>query len=1152
MTALPRSAAAAERAALEAQRRAADPARSVWVNASAGSGKTKVLVDRLLRLLLAGTPPSRLLCLTYTKAAAAEMANRIAELLAGWAAVETKALRKALGDLTDGPVDAALIDRARRLFATLLDAPGGMRILTIHAFCQSLLARFPVEAGVAPHFAVLEEADSIELLVGLRERMLARAQAGGDPALAGALATVTGRVGEDEFDTLMQLLTRERHRLERLMRSAGGIDRLAERVRTTLGVEPGATQATILAAAIRDDAIDQMGLRLAAAALAAGSDADRRRGAGMADWLAADAGGRTDGFAAYCKLFLTNDGAPRKTLITAPAEKKSPGTEAVLQSEVERVLRVQEALRAAGIAEATAALLRLAGTVLADYAAAKREIGKLDYADLIEQARALLARPGIAPWVLYKLDGGIDHILIDEAQDTAPAQWEIVAALAEEFFAGEGAREAERTIFAVGDAKQSIYSFQGADPEAFRAMRAHFAERLGRIGRTLDEVPLDVSFRSVAAVLEAVDAVFRQDVARDGVGEPDAEIRHRPRRAGQAGLAELWPLAQPKPAVEIVAWAPPVAAGESDDPMARLAEGVAGHVAALVGRELLPSRARLAEAGDILLLVRRRNALVDHLVRALKRRGLPVAGIDRLKLGEHIAVMDLVAFGRFLLMPEDDLTLATVLKGPLLGLDEDALFRLAADRAGRSLWAELRRRAGDEAGFAAAAEFLGEFLGRVDFQPPYELYAELLGRLGGRRRLVERLGFDAADPIDEFLRLSLDHGRTHPPTLEGFLHWFETGEIEIKRDLDQESGGQVRIMTVHGAKGLQAPIVILPDTTTISAKPLRLVWTRAGKDELPLWVPRSADAEALAKIATQERRATEAREYRRLLYVAMTRAEDRLYVCGWRGSRTPTKQNWHELVADGLAGAGEAFAFSAGEDWQGSGLRRATPQTAEPDKAAEAAPAPPALRELPDWAGRPAPAATLDRPLAPSRAEAEPAPLSPLGPDRDSAYRRGRLIHRLLQSLPAMAHPERAAAADRFLARQASDLAAPARVAIAAGVLALIEDPAFAPIWRMTALVEQPIAGRIVTPDGRTLSVTGQIDRLLLDDAAVWIVDYKTNRPPARALEEVPVAYLRQMATYRALLAAIHTNRPVRCFLLWTELPSLMELPEDLLCRHLP
>ena len=392
----------------------------------------------------------------------------------------------------------------------------------------------------------------------------------------------------------------------------------------------------------------------------------------------------------------------------------------------------------------------------------------------------------------------------------------------------------------------------------------------------------------------------------------------------------------------------------------------------------------------------------------------------------------------------------------------------------------------------------------------------------------------------------------HPPTLEGFLHWFEAGGLEIKRDLDQESGGQVRIMTVHGAKGLQAPIIILPDTTTISAKPLRLVWTKVGQGELPLWVPRAEDAEALAREALLERRAAEAREYRRLLYVAMTRAEDRLYVCGWRGKNQPVSQNWHELVEGGLEAGAERFAFAAGADWQGAGLRRTSPQSAEPDKAAEPAPAAPPVRALPAWAGRSAPEAAVERPMAPSRAEAEPAPLSPLGADRESAYRRGRLIHRLLQSLPTMDRARRAAAAERYLARQAPDLAAPARAEIASRVLALIEDAQFASIWDASALVEQPVAGRIASSDGGTLSVAGQIDRLMLTDADIWIVDYKTNRPPARSLEEVPAAYLRQMAIYRALLAAIYTHRPVRCFLLWTELPSLMELPEDLLCRHLP
>ncbi len=1144
---------AAEEAARDAQRRAADPRRSVWVNASAGSGKTKVLVDRLLRLLLAGTPPTRLLCLTYTKAAAAEMANRVADRLAAWAAMETGALRKALGELADEPVTEALLARARRLFATLLDAPGGMRIMTIHSFCQSLLARFPIEAGVPPHFAVLEDHDSAELLIDLRERVLARAEAGDDPALKSALAVVTARVGESDFDALMHLLTRERDRIERLFEGAGGIERVIAAIRDALRVPAGATPETIGAEAVSDAALELLGLRFAVAALRQGSAANQACAGAIAAWLAGDRAARLSGFAGYCRQFLTKDGGTRKTLIVKAAEQKSPGADAVLRAEAERLLRCVEAMKAAGIAQATEALLRLAAAVLADYAAAKRQRARLDYADLIEHARHLLRRPGIAPWVLYKLDGGIDHILIDEAQDTAPAQWEIVAALAEEFFAGEGAREEQRTIFAVGDAKQSIFSFQGADPEAFHRMRAHFAARLSRIGRSLEAVPLDVSFRSVAAVLEAVDAVFAQDAARDGVAEAGTVVRHRPSREGQAGIVELWPLAAAMEAPEAEAWDPPVTLQGADDPMARLAEAIADRIEAMLGQDRIASRDRTVEPGDVLVLVRRRNAFVEHLARSLKRRDVPVAGVDRLKLGEHIAVMDLVALGRFLLLPDDDLTLATVLKSPLVGLSEEALFDLAHARGSRSLWSELRRRAAATPAYSAAATLLGDLLARVDFLPPYRLYAELLGRRGGRRRLIARLGHDAADPIDEFLRLALDHGGSHPPTLQGFLHWFEAGGVEIKRDLDQESGGQVRIMTVHGAKGLQAPIVILPDTTGISSKAPRLVWIERRGEQLPLWIPRSADADEVAATALQQKREAEQREYRRLLYVGMTRAEDRLYVGGWIGRRAAPKQNWHELAEGALGDKGEAFAFGETTGWNGVARRLTSAQSAPPDRAHEAGPTAAALPELPDWAMRPAPAARTDRPLAPSRpAEEEPAPLSPVAGDRERAYRRGRLIHRLLQTLPDLPVAARATAARRFLDAQARDLDAGERKDIAARVTALLADPAFASLWQANGRAEQPIAGRLARADGTGFAVAGQIDRLVIAEDAIWIVDYKTNRPPATRLDEVPIVYLKQMATYRALLADIYRNRAVRCFLLWTEVPSLMELPEELLCRHLP
>ncbi|HZS85516.1 MAG TPA: double-strand break repair helicase AddA [Stellaceae bacterium] len=1139
----------------ERQRRASDGAFSVWVAASAGTGKTKVLTDRVLNLLLGGSPPERILCLTFTKAAAAEMAIRINERLARWATAEEGALAQDLVALTGALPDAALLRHARRLFARVLDTPGGLKIATIHAFCQSLLRRFPIEAGVAPHFEVLDERNADELLGEAREAVLAAARAGA-PGLADALAEATRYLPEEGFAELLAMLTLERARLARC-----GIDSIARfeaRLHALLGVRPGATAGSILADAAAPGACDEAALRDAAAALlASGAVSDRNRGARIAAWLA-DPEGRVDGFPDYALAFLTSDGAIRDRHITKAAAVAAPGAAAVLLAEARRVAETFAARSACALLHASAAMARLADALLGAYAAKKALHAALDYDDLILKTRELLNAPGVAAWVLFKLDGGLDHILVDEAQDTNPEQWQVIAALAEEFFSGRGAREAHRTVFAVGDAKQSIYSFQRADPLEFLRMREHFAARVAAAAdppgdirwRTVD---LDISFRSTETVLRAVDAVFAQPEAAAGVALDGGAIHHAAQRLGHAGRVELWPAVAPDPVGELPAWQPPLEQQRVRAPATRLAEAIAARIRGWLDEgEMLPARGRRLRAGDVMVLVRRRGPFVGALVRALKQRRIAVAGADRMRLAEQLVVEDLTALGQFLLLPEDDLTLAAVLKGPLFAVTEEMLFTLAHGRGTRSLWSELRRRADEHPALRAAADALSELLARVDFAAPYELFAEILGARGGRRAILARLGAEAGDPLDEFLAQALAYERAHIPSLQGFLHWLQSGETEVKRDLDQRGRDEVRILTVHGAKGLQAPIVFLPDTMQVPKQTPRLLWARDGEGELPLWSARRELEAPAAEAARQEALRRREEEYRRLLYVAMTRAEDRLYVCGWQTRKAPPAGCWYNLVAKGLSGVAEKcahdFSTLIGADgWSGPGLRLDSPQRvpAKDDNAA-------ALdvrmaAELPDWVRRPPPPEPMPpKPLAPSRPDmAEPAARSPLDGEngaRGAGFRRGLLVHRLLQMLPELPPPSRLAAAQQFLARPVHGLGEDEQRALAEETLAILGDPAFAPLFGPDSQAEAPVVGLF---GGYALS--GQIDRLVVGAREVLIVDYKTLRPPPAALAGVPPLYLRQLAAYRAAIATIYPAKSVRCALLWTDGPRLMEVPSELL-----
>lgn len=1145
-----------------AQRQAADPGTSAWVGANAGTGKTKVLTDRVLNLLLAGTPPDKILCLTFTKAAAAEMATRLARKLSGWAVASDEDLAADLHGLRgEAPGDATL-ERARRLFAGMLDVPGGMRIETIHAFCQALLRRFPLEAGISPHFDVLDDRDAADLMAQARDALLLRARDGGDAALARALSVVTAMVGEQSFDELMAEVTHARGRLRRLFDRHGGRAAVATALRARLGVGPEDTPESVLAAACADGAFDRAALQRIGTALAGGGKTDTAAADAIHAWLAhPDAEARATGWENYCGAYLTAKGEPRAAsrFPTKAVREGQPDVPPLIAAETERLIRVAEHRRAATVAQCTESLLLLADALLSAYEAGKERIGRLDFDDLILTARRLLSQSEAAAWVLYKLDGGIDHVLIDEAQDTNPDQWAVVKGLAEDFFSGQSARDdaasGRRTVFAVGDRKQSIYSFQGADPAAFEAMRDHYAAQVPAAGGQWADIGLNVSFRSTRAVLDVVDAVFRRAPACDGVVPPGDDITHLAFREADAGRVELWSPLQPTAIEDPAPWKPPVEAIRGEAAQTRLARLIARRIARMTGAdggpgEALQSKGRRIHPGDILVLVRRRSGFVEDLVRALKTEGVAVAGIDRMVLTEQMAVMDLMALAQTLLLPEDDLSLACVLKGPLIGFTEDELREVAYGRPkGVSLWRALREKSASPGPWKTAYRMLRRLMDRADFLPPHELFAEVLGPLGGREKLLARLGVDAADPLDEFIQLALVYDRGHAPSLQGFLHWVAAGDQEIKRDLE-EGGGAVRVMTVHGSKGLQAPIVFLPDTRRPPQFRQKLLWDK--DEDLVFWPPSAAQRDPVCEELVETARAAEAREYRRLLYVALTRAEDRLIVCGWDGKTAPPEDCWYNMVADALrplaAEVEDPFLAADGTLEPATILLHETEQrqpVQAPEEAAPAAVADP----LPHWVqARPEAEPSPPRPLAPSRPPLpEPPVRSPLdSADDEGRFRRGRLVHRLLESLPDLPQDARLPAAQAFLARPVWGLPDADQRAIAAETLAVLDHADFADLFGANSRPEVPVSG-VVTLRGQPHVVSGQVDRLVVTDEAVRIIDYKTNRPPPRRVEDVAEAYLIQMALYRAVLHGLYPGRAVTAALLWTDGPFAMDLPTALL-----
>ena len=1132
---------------------AADPTQSVWVGANAGTGKTRVLITRILRLLLEGVPATRILCLTFTKAAAAEMANRLSHQLGAWAFIPNDELISELTQMIGRKPELSVVRTARQLFAQTLDTPGGLKIRTIHSFCESLLGCFPIEANVAPHFSVVDERTANELRLEARDHLMRRAGSG-ENEIQKAFSFIAGLVDEGGFESLMEDIDGNRHHLKELLHRHGGAEGLGHAVRVRLGVAGDANEPSMMAEKIgRNDAA----LLRGADVLDQGSAMDMKKAGAIRAFIKADTYSEIlSAYGAYKFLFVTQKGTPTARLATKAVEKIEPAIVDILMMEQNRILEVEERLKGLRIAEATEALVLVGETLIQVYGDLKTYRALLDYDDLILKARDLLG-DGRVSWVHYKLDGGIDHILVDEAQDTSPVQWEVIAALASEFFSGDGAgmdgRVLERTIFAVGDQKQSIYSFQGADPIKFAEMQTYFSERAKAAERRWKSVELTLSFRSVWTILNTVDSVFTGEGAPTGLQVEDELIRHLSFRDGQAGMVELWPTMRPDEVLEDDPWDAPLDQMSQKSPAARLAEKIANTISGwLVNGEQLGSTRRAIQPGDIMILLRRRGDFAEEVVRQLKQRQIPVAGSDRMVLLDQMAIMDLVAVGRFALLPEDDLNTAIVLKSPFLGLDDDDLFDLAYGRAKiATVWQQLRDKRVEHQKYELAAAWLERLASGADFTPPFEFYARLLGEGRGRHNLLARLGPDAADPIDEFLNLALSFERDHPPSLEGFLHWLAAGNTHIKRDLDQ-GRGEVRVMTVHGAKGLQANVVFLPDTCVTPDARLesRLYWEKLGDDPLLFWPVIKDNEEQICGQMRDQAKVNALNEYSRLLYVALTRAQDRVYVCGWETNRGRSEGCWYDLVKRGLQGQGaEPYLLDDGSE----GLRLQSEQVEAPDNIVAVSHLSASDTKLPDWISSPPPAEpSPPSPLNPSQPDNEDPPIrSPLGDDDGARFKRGTLIHRLLETLPNLPTTDWEGAAKRYLALETHELTEAQQAEIATETVAVLTDSELSVLFGPKSVAEVPLVGTVGMGASAGI-ISAQIDRLVIDEDLIIIVDYKTNRPPPTDEAQVAPQYLRQMALYRAALRKIYPDRRIEAVLLWTDAPRAMWLSGTILDPYEP
>jgi ATP-dependent helicase/nuclease subunit A len=1129
---------------LRPQYQASDPMVSAWASANAGSGKTHVLTQRVIKLLLRGEDPAKILCITFTKAAAATMATRVFNTLSAWTALDDADLDQAIRDIGIAP-DEKLRTRARRLFALALETPGGLKVQTIHAFCTSLLHQFPFEADAGAGFEVLDDATQSQMLETLTLDVMLEGAAQPGSAIGRALADAIKAAADQTFRELITEAVGQRDTIEVWIARTETVDAAIAELSAALGV--GAEEsAEAIEREIMEGGIDPAIWPDLEAVFLTGSSNDKKQAARIRQALQSNGANRLDN---YISMFCTGSNIGlskrglRDSIITAATRRIHPDWAERLDNEQARIGALLDTLRAVECRDRTRALITVAHEVILRYRREKARRGLLDYDDLIDRTLALFERTSAA-WVLYKLDLGINHLLLDEAQDTSPKQWAIVRKLVSEFTAGAGARSTRRTMFAVGDDKQSIFSFQGAAPEKFGEMRRAFQQDFEAAQLEWRNVKLLTSFRSGEIVLQAVDIVFSRQEAHKGLSSDNAGTAHESLPSKLPGHVDIWPLVLPNEKADIEGWDAPFDQTSEQSQQVRLAKKIATHVALWQGKGTKP--------GDVLILVRQRGPLFEAIIRQLKAAGIQVAGADRMVLLDHIAVMDLIALADALLLPEDDLALASVLKSPLFGLSEDDLFNIAHDRGRKSLRAALLGKANEFSDAAARLTHLTEAALR---DSPFTFYARLLGAGGARKRILARLGPEANDALDEFLNLALAYERRETPSLQGFVAWLRAANAEVKRDMEI-SRNEVRVMTVHGAKGLEAHTVILADTTTRPEgyRPPRLLDVTLANGKGLVWAKSQDTDPPIGAIAREAAKEASIAEYKRLLYVAMTRAEQRLVICGTAstvkkdGTPGVPDQCWYRLIEGALVQGEDARTIEMPSEDGDRHIWRLRKDVFDFPAPVEASAPPPAEHPLPGWIDKPVPAEaprTIAR--APSDADEAEWTRGTSELDRAQALERGSLLHRLIQSLPDLPPAQRAAAADDYLRRNRVRLSEDDCALIAQQALAILDDPRFAALFAAGSRAEVPVVG-MLPRDGRPpYSVTGQIDRLVVTDGEVLIADYKTNRPAPIALADVPPAYRQQLALYRALLQRIYPGRAVRAALVWTDNATLMELPGEAL-----
>lgn len=1128
--------------------RASQPKKSIWVAANAGSGKTRNLITRVARILLQGSLPHKILCLTYTNAAAAEMQTRLFNELGTWSMMSDADLKEKLLDLDDKfflnrPEGQKMLAKARQLFARALESPGGLKIQTIHGFCGSVLRKFPLEVNISPNFKVLDDRKK-QIIVQQSLLNLVKS----NPEIFDNILMELEISDLKQF--INQVLTfRSKLNAEFNLDSFCACFGLKHQQ-----IDPKQELAEIVNGFPNDI------FNIVTQALQRGSKTDLKHAEKLKRMkFSSD----KEKLSILENIFCTDDGKARslRSYPSKAAKIFEPRLEGLFSKLQKCFLDYLAKRNEAIVIKKAQVLYDFSHKFFKNYDELKNLEGALDYDDLIIKTQLLL-KEHHSKWVLYKLDGGIDHILLDEAQDTAIEQWEMLVALMDDFFSDDRAVMGERTFYAVGDEKQSIYSFQGANIKAFSYMKDFFSSKLSFLGNELDSVELLNSFRSSIAILR-----FVNEILKDGGGTGVKNISdHSAFHEALPGRVELWPLVEEQPGKQKNNWwdfEKEIVETSATD---KLAENIAIEIKKILKsnstlvfpNEDFEKRNRKILPGDFLILVRSRGAIFKSILKKLKQHDLPIAGSDRLLLLNELAIRDIISLLKFLDNTSDDLSLAEALRSPLLGLSESDLFKISFNRSStlyHSLTLNLPKH--------EASYIILDLVQEAQETAPYELIEKILINHRGRLRMGARLGESVNDVLDEFLLQALIYEDLEPPCLRGFLDWLQNIDVPVKRQLSNSSSS-IRVMTIHGSKGLESPIVIMPETSYNLRGAKRDMFLE--NDDWVCFSDKSGYLPTQIRELKEESIISSIEEENRLFYVAVTRAKNWLIIAGV-GKENKNKSDDNQTI-NWYVRSKKALENLTANDRPGPNLIAQEKIIFEHNWLVEKQIHTKNIKLKKDSNFEFIITPFLDEKnlknfqkksfIASQMVDVEDDDfVMKQSYDLDQSNRRkksasyGVAVHHFLQYIRSFSPTDHHYVKDHFVSNFNNGIDQSGMVETAfQEALAVLEKPELHSLFfKSNILNEVEVSGFIDLANKRKddlkskIHVSGRIDLIHITESRILIIDFKTNKQIPASIKLVSKAYLAQIAVYIELLKATYPTRKISGAILWTKTAKLMKIP---------